>query len=72
MGASRPQTPRCFLVLDYLFSSTGNCSSMLNLRPVPVTLQLINCPYFNVNRVVVQVAAQIDYHVDSFVVVVCL
>ena len=22
MGASRPQTPRCFLVLDYLFSST--------------------------------------------------
>ena len=32
MGASRPQTPRCFLVLDYLFSSTGNCSSMLNLR----------------------------------------
>lgn len=36
------------------------------------TSQLINCPYFNVNRVVVQVAAQIDYHVDSFVVVVCL
>ena len=32
MGASRPQTPRCFLVLDYLFSSTRNCSSMLNLR----------------------------------------
>ena len=22
MGASRPQTPRCFIVLDYLFSST--------------------------------------------------
>ena len=22
MGASRPQPPRCFLVLDYLFSST--------------------------------------------------
>ena len=22
MGASHPQTPRCFLVLDYLFSST--------------------------------------------------
>ena len=50
---------------------------IINIRygstvPVPVTLQLINCPYFNVNRVVVQVAAQIDYHVDSFVVVVCL
>ena len=36
------------------------------------TSKLINWPYFNVNRVVVQVAAQIDYHVDSFVVVVCL
>ena len=36
------------------------------------TSQLINCPYFNVNRVVVQVAAQIDFKVDSFVVVVCL
>ena len=34
--------------------------------------QLINCPYFNVNRVVVQVAAQIDFKVDSFVVVVYL
>ena len=45
---------------------------MGSMVPVPVTLQLINCPYFNVNRVVVQVAAQIDYHVDSFVVVVCL
>lgn len=36
------------------------------------TSQLINCSYFNVHRVVVQVAAQIDYKVDSFVVVVCL
>lgn len=34
--------------------------------------QLINCPYFNVNRVVVQVASQIDFNVDSFVIVVCL
>lgn len=34
--------------------------------------QLISCPYFNVNRVVVQVAAQIDFKVDSFVVVMCL
>lgn len=36
------------------------------------TSQLINCPYFNVNRVVVQQAKQVDLHTDSFVVVVCL
>ena len=36
------------------------------------TSQLINCPYFNVNRVVVQMAAQIDFNTDSFVIVVCL
>ena len=41
MGASRPQTPRCFLVLDYLFSSTGNCSSMLNLRVDYPTISVI-------------------------------
>ena len=34
--------------------------------------QLINCPYFAVNRIVVQVAQQIDFHCDSFVIVVCL
>ena len=34
--------------------------------------QLINCPYFIVNRIVVQVAQQIDFHCDSFVIVVCL
>lgn len=34
--------------------------------------ELIHCPYFTVNRVVVQVAAEIDLKVDSFVVVVCL
>ena len=34
--------------------------------------QLINCPYFVVHRVVVQVAQQIDFHCDSFVIVVCL
>lgn len=32
MEASRPQTTWGFLVLDYLFTSTRNCSSMLNLR----------------------------------------
>ena len=36
------------------------------------TSQLINCPYFVVHRVVVQVAKQIDFHCDSFVIVVCL
>lgn len=36
------------------------------------TSQLINCPYFVVHRVVVQVAQQIDFNCDSFVVVVCL
>ena len=34
--------------------------------------QLINCPHFVVHRVVVQVAKQVDFHVDSFVVVMCL
>jgi len=36
------------------------------------TSQLINCPYFVVHRVVVQVAQQIDFQCDSFVIVVCL
>ena len=36
------------------------------------TSQLINCPYFVVHRVVVQVAQQIDFNCDSFVIVVCL
>ncbi len=36
------------------------------------TSQLINCPYFTVHRVVVQVASQIDFQCDSFVVVMCL
>ncbi|MCQ2391162.1 MAG: class I mannose-6-phosphate isomerase [Kiritimatiellae bacterium] len=34
--------------------------------------QLIECPYFKVNRVVVQVASQVDFKCDSFVVVMCL
>lgn len=34
--------------------------------------ELIHCPYFIVNRIVVQVAAEIDLHTDAFVVVVCL
>lgn len=34
--------------------------------------ELIHCPYFTVNRVVVQVAAEVNLNTDSFVVVVCL
>ena len=34
--------------------------------------ELIHCPYFIVNRVVVQVAAEINLQSDSFVIVVCL
>lgn len=34
--------------------------------------ELIRCPHFTVNRVVVQVAAEIDLHTDSFVIVMCL
>lgn len=34
--------------------------------------QLIGCPHFTVNRVVVQVASQVDFKCDSFVVVMCL
>ena len=34
--------------------------------------ELIHCPHFIVNRVVVQVAAEINLHSDSFVIVVCL
>ena len=33
MGASRPQTPRCFLVLDYLFSSTRKLQFYVELAP---------------------------------------
>ena len=33
---------------------------------------LVHCPLFNVNRVVVHDAMQIDYGVESFVIVVCL
>ena len=34
--------------------------------------QLIECPYFKVSRVVVQMASQVDFKCDSFVVVMCL
>ena len=47
------------------------CSFIPNRSLGPVS-QLINCPHFVVHRVVVQVAQQIDFHCDSFVIVVCL
>ncbi|MGN0832071.1 MAG: type I phosphomannose isomerase catalytic subunit [Kiritimatiellia bacterium] len=36
------------------------------------TSELVRCPYFHVNRVVVRDASRIDLKCDSFVVVVCL
>ena len=44
-------------------------SSYDSTKPIS---QLINCPHFVVHRVVVQVAQQVDFHCDSFVVVMCL
>ena len=46
MGASRPQTPRCFLVLDYLFSSTRKLQFY-------VELAILGCGlYRDVNHIV--------------------
>jgi hypothetical protein len=44
-------------------------SSYDSTKPIS---QLVNCPHFVVHRVVVQVAQQVDFHCDSFVVVMCL
>ena len=44
-------------------------SSYDSTRPVS---QLVSCTHFVVHRVVVLVASQIDFHCDSFVVVMCL
>ena len=44
-------------------------SSYDSTKPIS---QLINCPHFIVHRVVVQVASQVDFKTDSFVVVMCL
>ena len=32
----------------------------------------MHCPYFNVNRVVVHETIDVDYQVDSFVIVLCM
>ena len=37
MGASRPQTPLCFLVLDYLFSSTRKLQFYVELAQLLIT-----------------------------------
>ena len=44
-------------------------SSYDSTKPIS---QLLNCPHFIVHRVVVQVASQVDFKTDSFVVVMCL
>ena len=44
-------------------------SSYDSTKPIS---QLISCPHFIVHRVVVQVAPQVDFKTDSFVVVMCL
>ena len=44
----------------------------MSLQLTKPTSQLVNCSHFIVHRVVVQVAQQIDFHCDSFVIVMCL
>lgn len=44
MGASRPQTPRCFLVLDYLFSSTRKLQFYVELA-----ILLLHSFYFTIS-----------------------
>ena len=44
-------------------------SSYDSTKPIS---QLLNCPHVIVHRVVVQVASQVDFKTDSFVVVMCL
>ena len=44
-------------------------SSYDSTKPIS---QLVNCPHFVVHRVVVQVASQVDFQCDSFVIVMCL
>ena len=40
--------------------------------PTQTNAKLVQCPYFKVNRIVVEKQAQIDLHTKSFVVLVCL
>lgn len=54
--------------IDYNVYPEYRCSYDSTMAISP----LVHCPYFNVNRVVVQHARQIDYNVDSFVIVICI
>ena len=40
--------------------------------PTQTNAELVQCPYFKVNRIVVEKQAQIDLHTNSFVVIICL
>lgn len=40
--------------------------------PTQTHAELVQCPYFKVNRIVVEQQAQIDLHTNSFVVIICL
>lgn len=40
--------------------------------PAQTNAELVQCPYFKVNRIVVEKQAQIDLHTNSFVVIICL
>lgn len=40
--------------------------------PTQTNAELVQCPYFKVNRIVVEQQAQIDLHTNSFVVIICL
>lgn len=41
-------------------------------NPTQTNAELVQCPYFKVNRIVVEQQAQIDLHTNSFVVIICL
>ena len=40
--------------------------------PTQTNAELVQCPYFKVNRIVVEQQAQIDLYTNSFVVIICL
>ena len=52
MGASRPQTPRCFLVLDYLFSSTRKLQFYVELA-----ILLLHSFYFTISAYLFTISA---------------
>ena len=52
MAASRPQTPRCFLVLDYLFSSTRKLQFYVELA-----ILLLHSFYFTISAYLFTISA---------------